>query len=210
MRSKRIVILATIVGLMNLANTPNAYARRGESEVGDDRGNHQEVEDSGHRNRGGSRSSSSSQRSCHHETELNDDSSSSNSSLGQASFRLQNKNKKNERRFKITVKIPFGNTLPVVNTVADAAALNVSAVLSRGGAAYAACNLVLDNDRSLRGVEFKVDLRSKKNRMLRAKKGSCDLDLVTAGIQNGIPTVQAADTIVISEETAGVFLQGQF
>lgn len=132
---------------------------------------------------------------------------------GNASLRVKKNDK--EQRFKINVKIPVGNTSPAYNSKQDAKNMIITALLSRNSTPYAKCSLSLDRDSysrgaSLRRAEFKVDVKFENNKVLRGSKSKCDIDLITDGIQKGIPSPIVGDTIVINEAVAGDFLQGQF
>ena len=73
-----------------------------------------------------------------------------------------------------------------------------------------------DNDDGA-GAEFqvKIQLKSKKGTpVLTQSKGQCDVDLVTTGVQPGVPGVKAGDvataSVVDSSTTRTLFLQGTF
>jgi hypothetical protein len=78
-------------------------------------------------------------------------------------------------------------------------------ILSDGGVEYAECFLVPEgedddegeDDENENEVEFKLDLRQKKGRF-EEKKGSCDTDLVTTGVQRGIPVIEVGDVATIT------------
>ena len=73
-----------------------------------------------------------------------------------------------------------------------------------------------DNDNGS-GAEFqvKIQLKSKNGTpVLTQSKGQCDVDLVTTGVQPGVPDVKAGDvataSVVDSSTTRTLFLQGTF
>lgn len=136
-------------------------------------------------------------------------------STGKAKFKSETKKGKNESRLQINVKIPEGSTNPAMPTLADADSLDIRIDLARSGTAYAVCYMDLDDDdedhtvKGVPAVEFKVDVRNKKSK-LQVKKGSCDTDLATDGIQSGLPAVQDGDTVSVYEEGQAAFLSGTF
>ncbi len=120
------------------------------------------------------------------------------------------------RQLNVNVKILEGTT-PEIHSLAEARTLSLTATLSRDGTDYARCTLQSDNHVSSRLIagtrllvfEFKVDQRLVDGRF-RSKKGSCDIDLTTTGMQLGVPAVQRGDSIRVNEPSAGDFVQGQF
>lgn len=134
---------------------------------------------------------------------------------GQAERELEQERKKAKDSFKITVKVPVPSVIPALPSENEAANLALKATLARGGVPYALCSLSLDrfddsdDDSSSVVAEYKVDLRSetKKNRVRsRNRKGSCDIDLSTAGDQLGIPDAIASDTVTINDGTADILV----
>lgn len=101
-------------------------------------------------------------------------------------------------------------------------------ILSVGGVEYAECLLVPEDEEEDEGkhddddedddneVAYKLDLREKKGRF-DEKKGSCDVDLLTAGMQRGIPVIKVGDKAIITfvrdpfDRTKDIdFLTGKF
>jgi hypothetical protein len=74
-------------------------------------------------------------------------------------------------------------------------------ILSDGGIEYAECLLVPEDDddegEDENEVPFKLDLREKKGRF-EEKKGSCDTDLQTIGMQRSIPVIEVGDVATIT------------
>lgn len=136
--------------------------------------------------------------------------------------------------FKADVEFPVPST---GLGITDPTTADVRLVLSRGGQDYAECFLARDDDsNNLKSaqssgsdndgnddgdgdeVEFKVSIQLKVKKgtpVLTQKEGQCDVDLVTAGIQPGVPDVQAGDVATTSvfdstTTTRTPFLQGTF
>jgi hypothetical protein len=76
---------------------------------------------------------------------------------------------------------------------------DIRLILSDGGVEYAECLLVSEgeDDDDEDEVEFKLDLRAKKG-SLYEKRGSCDADLLTPGVQHDIPAIEAGDVAIIT------------
>jgi len=117
--------------------------------------------------------------------------------------------------FKGTVKIPFpSSALGIIDETAAEGA-DIRLILSRAGFDFAECFLEFDEieeeDDEVQ-AEYKVDVRIKKG-AVQAKKGVCDVDLSTAGIQSGVPDAQADDVAtarLVAGGTPTDFLQGTF
>jgi hypothetical protein len=105
-------------------------------------------------------------------------------------------------RDRVQAKAEFGlGELGLDGTTAPAA--DVRAVFSRDGAPYAECAMVFDglqpeddDDPDLEAL-YKVDVEWRADRGLRERKGTCDVDLATDGVQTGVPAVQAGDTVSV-------------
>lgn len=118
-----------------------------------------------------------------------------------------------EARFKSAVKIPVPSTIPAVASEADLAGLELTLVLSRAGVDYASCtfqfdSVHVDSASGIRG-EYKIDIKSKSrngNVRLRAKKGSCDIDLAADGQQAGVPAIQSGDVASVKDANGVAFL----
>lgn len=127
--------------------------------------------------------------------------------------------------FKGTVKIPFPSTALGITDEDKAKAADVRLILSQAGTPFAECRLAFDkieadddddDDDAAVMAEYKVSVRMQKG-TVQAKKGVCDVDLLTADIQSGVPDAQADDlvtaTLVVdsTDRTKDVdFLQGTF
>jgi hypothetical protein len=106
-------------------------------------------------------------------------------------------------RDRLQVKAEFGpEDLGLDETTAPLA--DVRAVFSRDGAPYAECVLVFDgieaedgDDADLEAL-YKADVEWRAGRGLRERKGTCDVDLLTEGVQAGVPAVQAGDHVSIT------------
>ncbi|MEA2627039.1 MAG: hypothetical protein QOD06_3084 [Candidatus Binatota bacterium] len=87
-------------------------------------------------------------------------------------------------------------------------------VLSRDDVDYAECFLVSDDDESEAGAVYQVDVRSRargnrssrkgaddpkgdddRNKDLKERKGTCDVDLTDAAVTGGVPAVQSGDHV---------------
>jgi hypothetical protein len=123
-------------------------------------------------------------------------------------------------RFSAEVEIP----IPSAGLgITDPTTADVRLILSRGGVAYAECFLVLDDeamdqegddDTPGATAEFQVKVMSTP-RGEREIRGQCDIDLATAGVQAGVPDVQAGDVATArvvdpSTSTPVDFLEGTF
>jgi len=89
-----------------------------------------------------------------------------------------------EERFKAEVELPIPNALGIDQSNAQSA--DIRLILSRAGTNYAECLLVFDEIEDDDGeveVEYKLDLRVKKNGKQKSK-GSCDV---------GLPDVEPGD-----------------
>ena len=167
-----------LISVLGGAASPAASITPGSGHNSDDNGHHSGS--SGH-------SKSASKKELKFKASFGSDNSSVKPG-GKVDYRV----KKNEKRFVIKLKIPE-NSSPRITSAADAQALNISAQLSRNGIVYAVCMLKLDDGSpdmladDVLQYEFKLDLR-KKGGKTKFKKGSCDLDIDTAGVQQGIPS----------------------
>lgn len=124
--------------------------------------------------------------------------------FGSVERKVEREKKKVKDEFKVTVHIPIPSTVPPLPSESGAAALELTANLSRAGVPFASCSLSLDHmEQSARFglvAEYKADYRletKKGSTRERAKKGACDIDLATAGIQLGLPDLQANDTVEV-------------
>jgi hypothetical protein len=118
--------------------------------------------------------------------------------------------------FSASVTIPHSGT-----GVANTSTADIRLVLSRAGADYAECFLVLVDDDDLSGTDdsqdtFLVNVVKAKVRgvtIFRQFAGTCDVDLTTPGVSAGVPAVQAGDVVTASSVANAVstpFLQGTF
>jgi hypothetical protein len=114
----------------------------------------------------------------------------------------------------VTISISSSN-LSITNT----STADIRLVLSRAGADYAECFLVLtedDDDDHSSQATFLTSIVKVKARSLTLFKqfaGWCDVDLSAVGIQPGVPAVQAGDVVTASSVVNAVltpFLQGTF
>lgn len=114
-----------------------------------------------------------------------------------------------ESRFSASIKIPVPSTTPAVTTIEQASALSLKITLLRANVAYAQCSFVFNRVRSEKGspaAEYMVNVQ-KEGRKLRLRKGTCDIDLATDGIQAGVPIARKGDTAIVEDSVAGVFLE---
>lgn len=118
-------------------------------------------------------------------------------------------------RFRVNVEIPIPSQGLGLLTPDDARAADLRLSLSReGGTPYAECFLQLDDPQEVADqAEYQVDLR-RLGSFLRQKKGTCDTDLESDGIQAGIPEVQEGDvataTVVKDPQQDIDFVEGTF
>jgi len=116
-------------------------------------------------------------------------------------------------RFRVNVEIPIPSEGLGIETPDEARSADVRLSLSRGGTPYAECFLQLDDPQEVEDqAEYQVDLR-RLGSFLRQRKGACDTDLGTDGIQSGIPDVQERDVAtatVVSDDSDIPFLEGTF
>lgn len=146
--------------------------------------------------------------------------------FAESSVKREAKQKKKEGEDKFTAKVEIAlpdTALGLDGTLANAQAAVVTLELSRAGTAYALCTLAFDelesdddededeSNPTLR-AEYKLDITSKQKKgttRFRVKKGDCDTDLITDGVQSGIPDAQVDDSIVVRGGSL-VFMQGTF
>ena len=113
--------------------------------------------------------------------------------------------KKDELQAKIEIYLP---ALGVgVTNLATAKFADVRFVLSRGAADYAKCSLVfngirkeLDDGLTRNEAEHKLDMRAKSKKAtlrMKRKKGVCDIDLATSGVQPGLPEMFDGDIATV-------------
>ena len=125
--------------------------------------------------------------------------------FGSVERKVEREKSKVKDEFKITVHIPVPSTIPPLADENGASGLELSAALARAGQVYAVCSLALDHLELSRRfgtvAEYKAVVRSRTKRGATSeefKKGACDVDQATAGIQLGLPDLQAGDTVSIS------------
>ncbi len=120
-------------------------------------------------------------------------------------------------RFRVNVEIPIPSQGLGILTPDDARAADIRLSLSRADTPYAECLLQLDDPQEVEDqAEYQVDLR-RLGSFLQQRKGTCDTDLGTGGVQAGIPEIQEGDgataTVVKDPEdrTQDIdFVQGTF
>ncbi len=117
-----------------------------------------------------------------------------------------------QERFRAQAQVELPSAALGIATVADAEAADIRVILSRAAVDYAECSLLMfETDQQTETVngevvaitvaEFLVDVRnllSKGSPVLRSLVGSCDIDLSTPGVQNGVPVVQAGDVATVT------------
>lgn len=112
------------------------------------------------------------------------------------------RNKKAIGRFvgKVVVAIPTDGI--GITTADDAENAKLHYVFSRNGVDYADCTLRFDgdeddlNDEDNPQAEYKLDLELKKGgKSVRSRKGRCDVNLTTTGVQTGIPAIATGDVV---------------
>ena len=123
-------------------------------------------------------------------------------------------------RIKIKVNVPIPSSNPELASEDAASSLSLMALFSREGSPYASCSLEFDEvEQKDNGpvAEYKTDIRIRtregRDDRLRVKKGSCDTDISTDTLEQGVPNVSAGDTIEILEVTESgqnSFLSGSF
>ena len=118
----------------------------------------------------------------------------------------------------VTIPIPSPNL-----GITSASTADIRLVLSRAGADYAECFLVLaddgdnanNNDDEGQATYLTSIVKAKIRSLTLFKQfaGSCDVDLSTGGITPGVPAVQSGDVVTASSVVSSVrtpFLQGTF
>ena len=111
-----------------------------------------------------------------------------------------------EVEFKASVKIPVPNSVGIDATNAatpglvtlDLTRLNPTTQLAEP---YATCTMVLKKAKATSlTYALKLSAELKKGQFVTGKKslGSCDIDLITASVQPGIPAIQNGDSAFIS------------
>lgn len=124
-------------------------------------------------------------------------------------FRQKSNGSKRDDRFKLTVKIPVPSSLPPINSLDEAEALLLTAVLTRDGVPYAECDLSYDRVAiagAIMRAEFKLDVRARGRKArvaLKNSKGSCDVDPASDGLQSGFPQLKRGDILQIIEAHYG-------
>jgi hypothetical protein len=117
-----------------------------------------------------------------------------------------------QERFRAQAKIDLPSAALSIADETAAAAADVRVILSRTGADYAECSLEfaqVEQETELEDgttvvvteAEFIVDVRNmfkKGGLQYREFVGTCDVDLGTAGIQTGVPVVQAGDVATVT------------
>ncbi len=123
-------------------------------------------------------------------------------------------------KFKGTVKIPIPASALGIVDEASAENADIRLILSHAGTDFAECRLVFDeiegedddDDDDELQAKFKVHVRIKKGTP-QAKKGVCDIDLLTPDIQSGVPDARVDDVATVTLVTGGTptdFLEGTF
>lgn len=149
-------------------------------------------------------------------------------SSGKAKRKAEARNEVVEKdEFEGKIKVPVPSTGLGIANEATAASADIRLVLSHGGTPYAECLFEFDEleteeeDGEIQTeAEYKVNVRlqlKKGTPILQARKGTCDTDLGTAGIQTGVPNVREDDTttaiLVVNpdDRTKDIpFLEGTF
>jgi hypothetical protein len=123
-----------------------------------------------------------------------------------ANVRSKNRTRDSNDRQRLTSKLFFPLPSSVPNLLDETAAQDASFILEilRAGDLLAQCFYEYDHtttEEGIFGAELKIDVRSRlrKNgrRTLEAKKGTCDTDLSTEGIQLGIPNLKSGDSLEV-------------
>ena len=117
-----------------------------------------------------------------------------------------------ESKFKVQLNIPITKD-EVVQKRSAFASNNVTAALSKDGVAYSLCTFKFDGievENKRRKAEYKLEIKTNKqgSRIVKGSKGSCDIDLVTEGVQRGLPGVQEGDTILVESTDPVLSIEG--
>lgn len=140
-------------------------------------------------------------------------------SSASAGYKSESKRSRSEEKFSVNLKIKVPSSVPAAATIDEALALPLEAVLTRAGVEYARCSFDVSKIRARRrsaAVEYKIDLVERTTAtasLFNEKKGQCDIDSATAGVQSGIPAVVTGDAITIQASLPGgavSFLTGLF
>jgi hypothetical protein len=107
---------------------------------------------------------------------------------------------------KGSAKLKLPNPLTGLDAASAAEALLTAGFSHDGGVTrYAECELALDRVIGKRIAEYNFALKQTGNPgkpRLRVKKGICDIDLATAGIQPGLPVVLSGDQLTVEFQDA--------
>jgi hypothetical protein len=123
--------------------------------------------------------------------------------------------------------VPLPSVTPAIADEAAAATADIRLSLSREGVKYAECLMPLSalESETEEGVttlsaQYKVDIeitKKKRGTSMRVRRGSCDTDLATEGLQQGVPQLKKGDIATIGSAVAGEteivltdFLTGSF
>lgn len=116
--------------------------------------------------------------------------------------------------FEAEVKFPVPSVALAVPNKAAALDATLTLSLSRSGVAYAECDFDLKsfkaNNNGRRIAGYKIEVANRAG-VIQSRYGICDVDLASAGIQSGVPAVQAGDVAAVKIDTNGLgFLDGVF
>ena len=131
---------------------------------------------------------------------------------GKADYKLQtSKGVTKQEMFRTFAHVELPSAALDLADATDAQAADVRVILANGGGAYAECFLVffdIQQDTEVEDgevvttneAEFQVDVRNmlKKGILnLSTPAGTCDVDLSTPDVQEGLPAVQTGDTATV-------------
>jgi hypothetical protein len=130
-----------------------------------------------------------------------------------ADYRARTHREKSRGRLQMSASVPLPSTLPAA-TNANVRALVLKVNVLRADVATAQCTLRFGNkskaSNSVKAI-FRLDVEE-KNLQLKNRKGICDVDLATEGVQAGVPEIAAGDKLVLIEQvdalTANTVAQG--
>lgn len=127
--------------------------------------------------------------------------------------KLKQKRRGNQFEAEATLPVPSAGLALADKAAAQDATLTLT--LSRGGQPYAECDFDLksvkqNKKRAAGTAKYQIEIYDRGG-VLQERYGICDLDLLTPGAQQGVPSIQAGDAaaVVIDTNNASI-LEGIF
>ncbi|MGZ8249154.1 hypothetical protein [Methylomagnum sp.] len=127
--------------------------------------------------------------------------------------KLKQKLRGNQLEAEATLPVPSAALAVADRTAAQNATLTLT--LSRSGQPYAECDfdlksMQMNKKKATGSAKYKIEIYDRGG-VLQERYGICDLDLVTPGVQRGLPTLQTGDAAAVVIDTNNAsFLEGIF